>query len=98
MGVPDRNLASAVQSGNNNAFPTWWVVGYEGRNKYRIWFPDTGKVIRARDVVFDEGVELIDTQTPISAESGNDQREVTSETIQLDESDEAMGQTPKDRR
>ena len=39
------------------------LVGYEGRNQYRIWLPDKGKdgrVVRARDVKFDEGPAIYD--------------------------------------
>lgn len=39
------------------------LVGYEGRNQYRIWLPEEGKqgrVVRARDVKFDEGPSIYD--------------------------------------
>ena len=36
------------------------LLGYEGRNQYRLWNPVTRKLIRSRDVIFDETEEIED--------------------------------------
>lgn len=35
-----------------------WLVGYEASNIWRIWISDLERVIRARDVIFDESVQF----------------------------------------
>jgi len=62
------------------------LIEYEGWNQYRIWYSDTEKVIQAHNVVFDEEVELIETQTattePTSTHSKNDQHDEVTESIE----------------
>lgn len=44
------------------------LVGYEGRNQYRVWLPEKGKagrVVRARDVQFDEGPLIYDVEVAV---------------------------------
>jgi len=44
------------------------LVGYEGRNQYRVWLPEKGKagwVVRARDVQFDEGPSIYDVKVAV---------------------------------
>jgi len=37
---------------------TCFLVGYEGQNLYRLWNPTSGKVERAKDVLFDEDIRI----------------------------------------
>lgn len=50
------------------------LVGYEGRNQYRIWLLEEGKegrVVRARDVVFDEGPDICELDEPHSKQDAS---------------------------
>lgn len=49
-----------------------WLVGYEASNIWRIWVSELQRVIRARDVIFDETIQF----HPFTASLGADVRQV----------------------
>ena len=42
-----------------------FLVGYEGTNIYRVWFPSTDKVVRSTNVTFDETTFFKGSQTAV---------------------------------
>jgi len=79
------------------------LVGYEHNSTYRIWDPESGRVIRSRHVVFDEGDAITpqdENYDPLPIEEGDWGSEDLSPTIidqkQADEGTEYLIKWPGD--